>query len=86
MQAARELETERRRAEALSAEQQAARQQLAAMRAEVGALKQQRGQRQEQQQAAAEVRPQSAFRACASSRSQQDTLEPLKCVSGRALL
>ena len=58
LQAARELETERRRAEALSAEQQAARQQLAALRAEVGALKQQRGQRQEQQQAAAEVRVQ----------------------------
>jgi len=56
LQAARELETERRRAEALSAEQQATRQQLAALRAEVGALKQQRGQRVEQQQAAAEVR------------------------------
>ena len=56
LQAARELEAERRRAEALSAEQQATRQQLAALRAEVGALKQQRGQRVEQQQAAAEVR------------------------------
>ena len=55
-QAARELEAERRHAEALSAEQQATRQQLAALRAEVGALKQQRGQRVEQQQAAAEVR------------------------------
>ena len=56
VQAARELEGERRRAEALAAEQAAARQQLAALRAEVGALKQQRGQRADQQLAAAEVR------------------------------
>ena len=64
LQAARELEAERRQAEALFAEQQAARQQLAALRAEVGALKQQRGQRVEQQQAAAEVRYCRAFPAC----------------------
>ena len=51
----READAEKQRAEALAAEQQAARQQLAALRAEVGALKQQRGQRAEQQTAAAEV-------------------------------
>ena len=64
MQAARELEAERRRAEALSAEHQATRQQLAALRAEVGALKQQRGQRLDQQQAAFEARSQNARPAC----------------------
>ena len=51
----READAEKRRAEALAAEQQAARHLLAALRAEVGALKQQRGQRAEQQTAAAEV-------------------------------
>ena len=83
MQSARELEAERRRAEALSAEHQAARQQLAALRAEVGALKQQRGQRLDQQQAAFEVCSQRALLACTRSGTQEGSRKPSQRVASR---